>query len=154
MALKIRFIFHFSTIFFGKIILLTKSKVSSVLWVHNLIYSVGKVSEGVTKLLFDMIGKMVDIKVASLKELDLKIELIENLLLFSGIEASKGFEKWAFCEFGIGRVLGPSAIRKRDRVLSEEFASRWSLVDCGRLVSHEKVTFVGGVFAVFHPIRV
>jgi hypothetical protein len=40
-----------------------------------------------------MIGKMVDIKVASLKELDLKIELIENLLLFSGIEASKGFEK-------------------------------------------------------------
>jgi hypothetical protein len=40
-----------------------------------------------------MIGKMVDIKVASLKELDLKIELIENLLLFSGIEPSKRFEK-------------------------------------------------------------
>jgi hypothetical protein len=40
-----------------------------------------------------MIGSMVDIKVASLKELDLKIELIENFLLFSGIEASQGFEK-------------------------------------------------------------
>ncbi len=57
---------------------LPKSKVSSVLWVHKLIYSVGKVSKGVTKLLFDMIGKMVQIKVASLKELDLKIELSKD----------------------------------------------------------------------------
>jgi hypothetical protein len=86
-----------------------------------------------------------------LKELDLKIELSENLLLFYDIQASEGLEKWAFCEFGIGRVLGPSGIRKRGRVMGAEFASKWSLVDCGRLASQEKVAFVGGIFAVFHP---
>jgi hypothetical protein len=36
---------------------------------------------------------MANTNVASLKELDLKIELSENLLLFYDIQASEGLEK-------------------------------------------------------------
>jgi hypothetical protein len=74
--------------------------------------------------------------------------------LFSDIETSERPEKWTFSKFGIGCVLGLSATGKGVRVLGEEFASIWSWVDGGRFVSHEEVTFVRRVIAVFHPIRV
>ena len=97
-----------------------------------------------------MIAQMVQIKVASLQEFDLQVEFIEDFLLLSDIETRKWLEKWAFGEFGIGRVFGLSAVGIKVRVLGEEFSSDWAFIDSGWLVGHEEVEFLEWVLDVFH----
>jgi hypothetical protein len=82
----LQFILQFSTIFLSKIASSSKSTVSLVLRSQELVHSASEAFKRFTDLLLDVIGQIVQIKVASLKQFDLQVELIDDLLLFSDIE--------------------------------------------------------------------